>query len=196
MHKMKGDKPALLVVDMLKGSFKKDKNLAITPLAIQIIEPINALIRIFREEGCPIVFPSDAFHEDSFLFSGGIKPHSLAGTEDAEVVDELDRRQEDLFLPKPSMSAFFKTDLDQWLREREVTLCAVAGLTSNFCVLATVMDALSYNFKSVLLENCTTSFSQEVHEKTLSIYRRNALYPLFRVCSSEELIRDLKTEMV
>jgi len=68
-----------------------------------------------------------------------MKPHSLAGTEGAEVIDELDRKEEDLWLPKPRFSAFFKTDLDQWLRKREITLCAVAGIATNVCVLTTVI---------------------------------------------------------
>jgi nicotinamidase-related amidase len=97
-----------------------------------------------------------------------------------------------LWLPKPRFSAFFKTDLDEWLRQRGVTLCAVAGITTNFCVLSTVIDALAHDFKAVLLEDCTAAFSAEVHDQILNVYRRNLLYPLFKVCTSKDLLHDLK----
>ena len=75
-----------------------------------------------------------------------MKPHSLAGTQGAEVIEDLERRPEDLWLKKPRFSAFFGTDLAQRLKKDKVTLCAVAGITSNFCVLTTVMDAICSRF--------------------------------------------------
>ena len=185
------EKPALLIIDMVKDNFDQEKNLPITPLARQIIDPINRLISAFRKEGWPIVFPTDAFHQEDFIFKGRMKPHSLAGTEGAEIVDELDRRDSDYWLPKPVFSAFFKTELDKWLRKRDVTICAVAGISTNFCVLATVLDTISNGFKAVLLEDCTAAFTEVIHHRTLDLYRRNALYPLMRIATSDGLMRDL-----
>jgi nicotinamidase/pyrazinamidase len=185
------DKPAFLIIDMLKDNFDESKNLPITPLAKKIISPINDLIRVFRNEGWPVVFPTDAFHEDDFIFKGRMKPHSLAGTEGAEIIGELDRKDEDLWLPKPVFSAFFKTNLDEWLREREITLCAVAGIATNFCVLTTVMDAISHGFKAALLEDCSAALDKNIHHQILAVYRRNPIYPLLRVMTSSELVADL-----
>jgi len=185
------DTPAFLIIDMLKDNFDESKKLPITPLAKKIIAPINEVISVFRNEGWPVVFPTDSFHEDDFIFKGRMKPHSLAGTEGAEVIDELDRREEDLWLPKPVFSAFFKTELDEWLRERGITLCAVAGIATNFCVLTTVMDALSHGFKAVLLEDCSNALDTNIHRQIVDVYRRNPLYPLLRVMTSAEFLADL-----
>ena len=185
------EKPALLIIDMLKDSFDEKHHFAITPFARKIIAPINEMIGVFRTENWPIVFPSDAFHEDDFIFKGRMKPHSLAGNTGAEVTDELDRKEEDFWLPKPRFSAFFKTGLEDWLRERGVTLCAVAGITTNFCVLTTVLDAICCDFKAVLLEDCTAAISADIHEKVLDIYRRNVMGPLLRVATSTDIIADL-----
>jgi nicotinamidase-related amidase len=122
------EKPALLIIDMVKDNFEEDLNLPITPLARQIIGPINALIKTFRDNQWPIVFSTDAFQRQDFIFTERMKPHSLAGTTGAEVIDELDRKPEDLWLPKPRFSAFFNTDLEKYLHDRDVTLCAVAGI--------------------------------------------------------------------
>ena len=146
--------PALLIIDMVKDNFDEAKRLPITPLARAIIPAINATIQRFRENGWPIVFSTDAFHPDDFIFTGKMRPHSLAGTTGAEVIDELDRQPSDYWLPKPRFSAFFKTGLEDWLKERRVNLCAVSGIATNFCVLTTAMDALCHDFKTVILEDC------------------------------------------
>jgi len=186
------EKPALIVIDMVKDNFDDSRKLPITPLARKAIAPLNNLSRRFREQGWPVVFSTDAFQPDDFIFQSRMHPHSLAGTRGAEVIDELDRNRDDLWLPKPRFSAFFQTELDLWLRERGVTLCAVGGISTHFCVLTTVMDAICHDFKAVLLEDCSAAYSAEVHAQTLNCYRRNPLYPLLKVATSLELLETLE----
>ncbi len=183
--------PALLIIDMVKDNFKAQRNLPITPLAKKTIDPINKTIRFFRSHAWPVVFSTDAFKEEDFIFTGRMPPHSLAGTEGAEVVDDLDFQTSDIWLPKPRFSAFFKTGLENRLHDLGISLCAVAGIATPFCVLTTAMDALCHDFKAVILEDCSTAFSNDLHRQTLEIYRRNPLYPLFRVMTSTEMIKEL-----
>ncbi len=143
--------PALLIIDMVRDNFDEAKRLPITPLARETIPAINRTIRHFRQCGWPIVFATDAYHLEDFIFKGRMGPHSLAGTPGAEVMDELERRETDYWLPKPRFSAFFATGLENWLREHEVTLCAVGGVATPFCVLTSALDALCHGFKAVLL---------------------------------------------
>jgi nicotinamidase-related amidase len=191
---MSTERPALLIIDMVKDNFDESRHLPITPHAKKIIPAINRLIGFFRQNNFPVVFPSDAFHPDDFIFKGRMKPHSLAGTAGAEVFDGLDLRPEDYWLPKPRLSGFFQTGLEKWLKQRNITLCAIGGIATNFCVLTTVLDALCHDFKAVLLEDCAAASSEEIHQMTLSLYRKNPLYPLFRVAASLELIREFQQE--
>jgi nicotinamidase/pyrazinamidase len=190
MKKNVDETPALLIIDMVKDNFMDSRNLAITPFARATIEPLNKLIDVFRGQKWPIVFSTDAFHEDDFIFKGRMQPHSLSGTEGAKVVDALDMREDDLWLPKPRFSAFFNTGLANWLQERGVSLCAVGGISTHFCVLTTVLDAICHDFKSVLLEDCSAASSKQLHEQTLDNYRRNPLYPLLRVAKSTDLVSE------
>jgi len=185
------EKPALIVIDMVKDNFDDSRKLPITPFARKTIAPLNHLSRRFREQGWPVVFSTDAFQPNDFIFQSRMHPHSLSGTRGAEVIHELDRHPDDLWLPKPRFSAFFQTDLEVWLRERGITLCAIGGISTHFCVLTTVMDAICHDFKAVLLQDCSAAPSDEVHEQTLNCYRRNALYPLLRVATSLELLGTL-----
>ena len=191
MHNSGNENPALLIIDMVKDTFKENGQLPITPWAKQIIFPINNLIDGFRKNKWPVVFSTDAFHRQDFIFSAKMKPHSLAGTKGAEVIEQLNRKEEDFWLPKPRFSAFFKTGLEQWLRDRGVTLCAVTGIATNFCILATVLDSICCDFKTVLVEDCTAASSEKIHRQTLDNYRRNPIYPLLKVATSKELMHEL-----
>jgi len=194
MTRDQSEKPALLIIDMVKDNFDESKGLPITPLAKAIIPAINRTIDEFRANGWPIVFSTDAFNPEDFIFTGRMKPHSLAGSRGAEVIDELNRRPEDYWLPKPRFSAFFKTGLESWLRHRRVNLCAISGIATNFCVLTTAMDSICHDFKTVILEDCTAASSVEIHEATLNLYRKNPLYPLFRIMKSGDFLDSLATQ--
>lgn len=182
------EKPALLIIDMVKDNLDPDHPLPITPYAYRITAPINRLIKVFRKQEWPVVFSTDAYHEEDFIFTGRLKPHSLAGTRGAEIAAELDYQPgKDTWLPKRRFSAFFQTGLENFLHEKKVTLCALAGITTGYCVLASMMDAICHDFKVVLLEDCTAAYPESTHENILAVYRKNPLYPLLRVESSSEI---------
>lgn len=181
----------MLVIDMVKDNFDERKQLPITPFAKAIVDPLNQLIGLFRNHDWPIVFATDAYRAEDFIFKGAMKPHSLAGTSGAEVVETLHRRETDCWLPKRRFSAFFATNLHEWLKARGVTVCAVGGIATNYCVLSTALDALCHDFKVVLLEDCSAATSAEIHRKTLDLYRRNPIYPLFRVLPSQAFVKEM-----
>jgi len=183
-----GEKPALLIIDMVKDNLEPEQPLPITEAARRIVPTLNELIKVFRGQNWPVIFSTDAYNEDDFIFTGRLQPHSLAGTRGAEIAGSLDYRPgTDTWLPKPRFSAFFQTGLEESLRDQGITLCAVAGITTNFCVLATMLDAICHNFKAVLLEDCTAAYPEINHERTVEMYRKNPLYPLLRVASSGDL---------
>ncbi len=185
---LRGEKPALLIIDMVKDNLDPEHPLPITEAANRITGPINNLVAVFRDQGWPVIFSTDAYHENDFIFTGRMQPHSLAGTWGAEITGSLDYRPGiDTWLPKPRFSAFFQTGLDKSLREQGITLCAVAGITTNFCVLATMLDAICHDFKAVLLEDCSAAYPEINHERTVEMYRKNPLYPLLSVGKSTEL---------
>jgi hypothetical protein len=85
MGKTPNETPALLIIDMVKDNFAESRHLPITPFARALIQPLNKTIDVFRSQKWPIVFSTDAFHEDDFIFQARMQPHSLAGTKGAEV---------------------------------------------------------------------------------------------------------------
>ncbi len=186
------DRVALLVIDMVKDYFDPGHRLPITEPATKIIGPINDLADAVRASGGMVVFATDSFGRQDFIFTGRMKPHAICGTRGAEVIDELRRGPEDIWLPKPRFSAFFGTDLAGRLKKNRITVCAVAGIATHICVLTSALDALCNDFKAILVEDCTAAYPEFIHANTLDNYRRNPLQPLLEVAMSDALAADLE----
>ena len=185
-------KAAIIVVDMLQDNFRDEHHLPITSNARVIIPTINRLLKESRQRGFPVVFSCDSFLPGDFIFQGKMKPHSLRGTPGAEVVKDLIQEPSDIIVPKRRFSAFFKTDLDMTLRGLQVDTVAVTGIATHVCVLATALDALCHDLKTIIIEDCCAAPTPEIHQRTLDNYRRNPLYPLFRVMTTQEFLSELK----
>ncbi|HEX4214856.1 MAG TPA: isochorismatase family protein [Candidatus Dormibacteraeota bacterium] len=111
----------------------------------------------------PIVVASRDWHPSdhiSFRSRGGIwLPHCQQGTDGAEFHPALDRSLVQEVFSKGSdpdreaYSAFDGTDLAGWLRERGVRRLLVAGLATDYCVRASVLDALGAGFDVTVLRD-------------------------------------------
>jgi nicotinamidase-related amidase len=68
---------------------------------------------------------------------------------------------------KDKPSVFFGTPLMSYLHELQVDTLLVVGTTTSGCVRATVVDAFSYNFKVVVVEECVFDRGQISHKVNL-----------------------------
>ena len=184
-------KPAIIVVDMLKDNLKESPRNPYFQEGRAIIPNLQKLLEEGRKRRFPIIFACDSFLEGDFIFSGKMKIHSLRGTKGAEVVEDLNPKPTDTILPKRRFSAFFKTDLDQTLRTLGVDTIVVTGITTEVCVLTTVMDGLSHDFSAIILEDCSASRTREAHQSCLNLYRDFALHPLLRIMTLNEFIKEV-----
>ena len=135
----------------------------------------------------------DSFLRGDFIFGGKMKERSIRGTRDAEVTELLNQTPSDIYSPKRRFSAFYKTDMDQILRLYDVDTAILCGINTHWCVLATAFDALANDFRVYIIEDCCASFSREVHETALSLFRNNVLYPLFKVMTSDAFMKNMQT---
>ncbi len=184
-------KPAIVVVDMLKDTFKEGSRPPIAQEARRILPTLQRLLSESRKRGYPIIFACDSFLKEDFIFKGKMKVRSLRGTEGAEVIEDLKPEPTDMVLPKRRFSAFFKTDLDQTLRTWGVDTIVVTGITTECCVLTTAMDGLCHDFSVIILEDGCASRHQTIHETCLDLYRDFALYPLLRIMSLDQFLKDI-----
>jgi nicotinamidase-related amidase len=184
-------KPTIIVVDMLKDNLKESSRNPYLQEGRAILPNLQRLLEESRKREFPIIFACDSFLKDDFIFKGRMKVHSLRGTKGSEVIDDLKPEPTDIVLPKRRFSAFFKTDLDQTLRVLGVDTIIVTGITTEVCVLMTVMDGLSHDFSVILLEDCSASRNKEFHQGCLNLYRDFALYPLLRIMTLGEFLKEV-----
>ena len=179
---------AVIVVDMLRDNFKGPADHPVIKGFRSIIPKISFLLQEARRLNGLIVFACDSYFANDFLFTGKMPPHAVRGPPGAEVIDELEVRPEDIMVPKRRFSAFFKTDLDITLRTLGVDTIAVAGLTTEVCVLATAIDGLCHDFYSVILSDCSICRSRETHEAIIAAYSQFPTYPTLRVRTADEFL--------
>ncbi len=182
-------KPAVIIVDMLEGNYDKERKG--NKQEEKIITGVRDFLHTCRKHDIPVIFACDSFFKDDFIFRGRMKPHALRGTDGTKPLAELEPQKSDIILEKRRFSAFFKTDLDQTLRTMNIDTVFVGGVNTHFCVLATAFDAVCLDFYTIILEDLSAAFKREIHENTLNAYRNSAIYPIFRVMKSEDLLNEM-----
>lgn len=153
---------ALLVIDMQRDFLEPEGKLYGGERVRGIIPKVREAIE-FSRDFMPIIFTQDWHRKDDEEFSIW-PPHCIENSSGAGIIDELEARENDLFVKKRRYSAFFSTDLDLLLRERNVRKLWVCGILTNICVLHTIADARSLNYEVTLLKDCTEALSDHDYE--------------------------------
>lgn len=155
---------ALLVVDVQRD-FLPGGSLAVAG-GDAILAPVKACLDRFVARGLP-VFASRDWHPEnhvSFHAQGGPwPPHCVAGTPGADFPSGLGLPAAGLLVSKgcssdgEAYSAFDCTDLHRRLRALQVRRLFVAGLATDYCVLASVLDARRLGYGVVLLRDAVAA---------------------------------------
>ncbi|MFY9694273.1 MAG: isochorismatase family protein [Xanthobacteraceae bacterium] len=188
-----GERPALIVIDMLKGFTDPDMLLG-SNLAPQI-EAQKPLLAVAHERNMPVIFSTVMYHEADIRDAGiwGLKQRgALTLTADSEAVKvdpRLDRRQSDSLLVKRYASCFFGTDLVPRLTSRRVDTLIITGCTTSGCVRATAVDAVQNGFRPMVVREAVGDRSVAAHEQ--SLFDLDAKYA--DVVSLDETLHYLKT---
>lgn len=165
-----GRRTALLVVDFTVGF--NDPALFGGGNIDAAVKRAVGLLDFFRASGRPVAFSRIVYADDgSDAGMFGVKaPGLLALTEhapDGQIVPELTPRAGELIVRKQQPSAFYGTGLNAWLVQRGVDTVVVTGSTTSGCVRATVVDALSGNYRVIVARDCVGDRALGPHEANL-----------------------------
>jgi maleamate amidohydrolase len=165
-----GERPALLAVDFITG-FTDLRS----PLAGELdtqLAATNALLEPARAAGIPVIFSTVAY--DAELQEAGIWIRKIPangtlveGSEWVEVDKRLNQRPNETTLVKKYASCFFGTDLAARLVSRRVDTLIIAGCTTSGCVRATAVDACSYGFHTIVVEEAVGDRAALPHAASL-----------------------------
>ena len=73
----------------------------------------------------------------------------------------------EIIVNKHRFSAFVDTDLDLILRSKGIRTLIMSGVATNICVETTARDGFMKDYYIVFLKDCTSTFSEEMHNNTL-----------------------------
>ena len=136
------------------------------------IDRTVGLLATARERGWPVAHSRIVYADDDSdanIFSAkvpgmlGLKEHSPASA----IVDALAPAAGERVARKNVPSAFFGTDLAPWLTQRGVRTLLVAGCVTSGCVRASVVDAMCWGFRPVVVEDCVGDRAIGPHEASL-----------------------------
>jgi nicotinamidase-related amidase len=141
------------------------------------IEPIRRLVAACREREVPVIWTRHGFRtlQDGgwlvsmrpFLQEGGLRE----GTWGYDILAELGPREDDRFVTKSRLSAFFQTNLELQLRAIGAETVIIGGVLTNQCVAATSKDAMFRDFKPIVVEEACGTTLPHLHEPALEMMR-------------------------
>lgn len=173
---------ALIVVDMQndfgsEGGMFDRAGINIAPIKT-IVPAIARVIDAARTAGLPVIYLKMQFEPDMSDAGDSLAPNYIkhrrlkAGDEmtapngsasrilirdtwNTAIVDELDPRDGDIIVPKSRYSGFFRTALDDRLKQLGIRHLIVTGATTSICVDSTVRDAVFRDYQCIVLSDCT-----------------------------------------
>jgi nicotinamidase-related amidase len=170
-----GRTPALLAIDLYNKAYQggdrpvREVNArysgACGEHAWKAIEPTRKLLAAARAAGIPVIYTTR--HAET---AGVHSTHRRIGAESEELYhirQEFCPLAGDLVIYKERASAFFGTPLIAHLRKLGAESLIIFGESTSGCVRASTVDAYSYGFHNVLVEECTYDRSLLIHKVNL-----------------------------
>lgn len=176
-----GTRPLLLVIDVIYGFVGRER----APILESIerypnscgeagwdaVETISRLVGPARALGRPIIYSTGFMQLGARGHGLWEEKHPRAGrdapSDSDEIPAEIVPGPEDVVLPKTKPSLFHGTPLLDLLVADGVDTLVVTGGTTSGCVRATVIDAFSYNFKVLVVEDAVFDRGELSHAVNL-----------------------------
>lgn len=166
-----GERPALLVVDLVKA-FTDSKRMLGANLDSQVAAT-QPLLEVAHAREIPVIF-STVRYDEADLRDAGIWVLKQKGsitlakdTDGHEIDPRLDFRPSDSLLLKKYASCFFGTDLVPRLNSRRVDTLIIVGCTTSGCVRASAVDAVQNGFRPMVVREAVGDRSAAAHEQSL-----------------------------
>ena len=88
-----------------------------------------------------------------------------------DIIPELYPAADEPVIDKPGKGAFYQTDLELMLKNRNIETLLVCGVTTEVCVNTTVREANDRGFRCIVLSDCCASYFPEFHDMGLRMIK-------------------------
>lgn len=172
-----GKRPALILIDFVEAYFQPENELYANPRAA--LDEALKLREIAHSKKIPVIITNVVYDESGL--TGGVffkkaKPlrNFLPNAEFNGWPAGLEPNAKDIVISKQYPSAFFGTSLSSTLTAACIDTVILTGLTTSGCVRATCVDACSYGFRPIVVEQACGDRHEDPHRANL--FDMNAKY--------------------
>jgi maleamate amidohydrolase len=165
-----GERPALLIVDFQRGFTDPEFTMGKSERIHAARDNTFALVEAARSAGIPVAscyvgwqsekdmqyWKIDALYREFFAGSPALEIDPLL----------LDESYDFTFL-KSAPSMFFQTPIVPFLTKHRIDTAIVTGCVTSGCIRATAIDAFSYGYRTVVVDDCCGDPAPESHEANL-----------------------------
>jgi len=167
-----GQRPAVLVIDLIKGYVIEDSPL-FAPGVVACVKEVPELLDAARDKAVPVIHtrvrytPPDYRDAGIWITKAPVLKDLVEGHPYAEFCDEVVPRQGEVVVTKQYASAFFGTSLLSTLNGMRIDTLIITGCTTSGCVRATAVDTVQYGFRPVCVRECIGDRHEDPHEANL-----------------------------
>jgi maleamate amidohydrolase len=166
-----GDRPAVLVVDMVRGYLCEGEPFW-APAYADVLEANRTLVAAARSAAVPVIWTTlefDPAGADTGWFL--TKVPSLRTYVDRPEIgrfhDDLSPAEGELVVSKQFASAFFGTSLVSALTRLRVDTVLVTGVSTSGCVRASAVDALQHGYRPIVVAEAVGDRDAAAHRQSL-----------------------------
>jgi len=182
-----GEKPALVIIDV-NYNFVGDKPEPVLeavkrfPLSCgeegwAAVHQIASLLSLSRQKRVPVIYSNVDMSPTPpgwRNMKSSRRKEIYATPETNDIVREIAPAENDIVIYKRRPSIFFGTSLVSILNSLGTDTLLVCGCVTSGCVRASVVDAFSYGYRVVVIEECTFDRGQASHK--INLFDMNAKY--------------------
>jgi len=161
-----GERPAVVTVDFQVGFTRPEYRTGRSPHIHRAVDQTVELLRVARASGVPVAHCNVAWGSAkdmghwkvSVLYNG-----MFYGDASVAIEPRIYDSEYDFFFTKGAPSIFFGTPLMAFLTKQRVDTVVVCGCTTSGCVRASIVDAFSYGFRTIVPHECVGDMEEGPH---------------------------------
>lgn len=180
---------ALLVIDMQKYFLDEDSH-AYIPASKAILPNIKNLVLAYRKADLPVIFTRHSLEKNEEPGIMGRWWGDVIWEESSlsEIETNLAPKNSDIVIRKTRYSAFYGTDLETFLRNKNVKSLVITGVMTHLCCESTAREAFMRDYEVYFAVNGTATQNEELHLSSLRTLSNGFSVPI----TCEEILKEFK----
>lgn len=163
------NKTAMLVIDMQEDLFKKDR---LIQRRADLVKNINDLAEYSRANNIPIIWVYVEYENDLSDAPKTFQKKNIRicikDTPGADILSELHKQRDEKEFIKKNYSAFFGTNLHEYLQSIGADTLIMSGINTHACIRTSAIDAFQLGYDVILPKECVDSYDEDHHTISLT----------------------------